>query len=250
MALKNELRTQGDFLFKHRSYLPLIILVAALLVYIYQDFHFVALEKSMYEIGCLIVALLGLAVRVITIGYSADNTSGRNTDEGQIADEVNRTGPYATVRHPLYVGNFLMWLGLAMFTQNVWFVVAFIFLYWVYYERIMYAEEMFLINKYGNDYTNWSAVTPAFLPSLGQWTKPKYTFSWPKVIRQEKAGIFNLFAVIFLFVAGREYLRFGTFMKVDRHWLYFLIAAAVWYLVVKIIQKTTKVLESDRTSPS
>lgn len=246
MALKNELRIQGDFLFKHRSYLPLVILVAALLVYLFQSFHFVETEKTIWELVCLGVALFGLLVRVITIGYSGDNTSGRNTAEGQIADEVNRTGPYATVRHPLYVGNYFMWLGLAMFTQNIWFCVAFTFLYWVYYERIMYAEEMFLIDKYGTDYTDWSAATPAFIPKLGQWTQPKYQFSWRKVIRQEKAGILNLFLVIFLFVAGREYLDAQTFCTTDQHWLYLLFGALAWYIIIKVIQKTTKVLSSDR----
>lgn len=246
MALKNEFRTQGDFLFKFRSYLPLVILLAALLVYLFQDFKFVGYQKSAWELVCLGIALLGLLVRIITIGYSGDNTSGRNTNEGQIADEVNRTGPYATVRHPLYVGNFLMWLGLAMFTQNVWFVVAFVFLYWVYYERIMYAEEMFLIDKYGKDYTDWSAVTPAFIPKLSQWTKPKHQFSWRKVIRQEKAGILNLFLVCFLFVAGREYLQDQTFLEDDRHWLLFLVGAVIWYIIIKVIQKTSKILVSDR----
>lgn len=246
MALKTELRTQGDFLFKYRSYLPIVILIAALLVYLFQDFYFIENQKTIWELVCLDVAVFGLLIRIITIGFSGDNTSGRNTSEGQIADEVNRTGPYATVRHPLYVGNYFMWLGLALFTQNVWFCVAFTFLYWVYYERIMYAEEMFLIDKYGNDYTDWSAVTPAFIPKLGQWTKPKYKFSWRKVIRQEKAGILNLFLVSFLFVAGREFLDSQTFLNQDQHWLYFLLAAIVWYIIIKAIQKTTKLLESDR----
>jgi len=246
MALKNELRSQGDFLFKYRSYLPIIILVAALMVYIFEDFTFHQTKKTIYELVCLGVALFGLAIRVITIGFSGDNTSGRNTSEGQIADEVNRTGPYATVRHPLYVGNYFMWLGLALFTQNIWFCVAFTFLYWVYYERIMYAEEMFLIDKYGSDYTDWSAVTPAFVPKIGQWTQPKYQFSWRKVVRQEKAGILNLFLVCFLFVAAREYLRTQTFLSTDAHWLYFLLSAIVWYVIVKVIQKTTRILESDR----
>ncbi len=247
MALKNELRTQGDFLFKYRSYLPIIILVAALFVYLFQDFHFIENEKTVWELVCLDVAVFGLLIRIITIGFSGNNTSGRNTAEGQIADEVNRTGPYATVRHPLYVGNYFMWLGLAMFTQNIWFCVAFTFLYWVYYERIMYAEEMFLIDKYCTDYTDWSMITPAFIPKLGNWTRPKYKFSWRKVIRQEKAGILNLFVICLLFVAGRQYLDSGTFLETDKHWLYFLIAAVVWYIIIKVLQKTTNILSNDRS---
>ena len=72
------------------------------------------------------------------------NTSGRNTSEGQVADTINQTGMYSMVRHPLYVGNFIMWLGIALFTASIWFVLLFIAVYWLYYERIMYAEEQFM----------------------------------------------------------------------------------------------------------
>ena len=191
MALKNELKKQGDFLFKYRSYLPIIIIVIGLIVFIQKESAASGMggDKYTFELMCLLVAVFGLLIRFFAIGYSGDNTSGRNTTEGQIADSVNTTGPYSLCRHPLYVGNFFMWLGIAMMTQNLWFIVAFIFLYWLYYERIMYAEEDFLIEKYGTEYTNWSEVTPAFVPSFSNWKKPIHQFSWKKVIRQEKAGI-------------------------------------------------------------
>jgi uncharacterized protein YjfI (DUF2170 family) len=39
MALQEELKTQGDFLFKNRSYLPLIILVIGLSVFIQREYY-------------------------------------------------------------------------------------------------------------------------------------------------------------------------------------------------------------------
>jgi len=83
---------------------------------------------------------LGLFIRAYAVGHTPANTSGRNTKE-QLADELNTTGIYSMVRHPLYLGNFFMWLGAAVLTKNGWFIVAFILLYWIYYERIMFAEE-------------------------------------------------------------------------------------------------------------
>ena len=59
-----------------------------------------------------------------------------------------------------------MWLGAALLIANAWFVVVFILVYWVYYERIMYAEEQFLRRKFGTVYTDWAAHTPAFIPSF------------------------------------------------------------------------------------
>lgn len=248
MALKIELREQGDFLFRHRSYLPLVVLVIGLVLYIHMIMEGTGLEdrsRRIYELVCFGVCLLGLAIRFVTIGYTADNTSGRNTTVGQVADSINQTGPYAICRHPLYVGNFFMWLGLAAFTQNGWFLAAFVFMYWVYYERIMYAEEAYLIDKYGDDYLTYSKGVPAFVPRFGQWVTPKYSFSFRKIIRQEKAGILNMFLVVVLFRGAGEYFA-GNEWAVEDYWIFGLVAAIVWYIIIKIVQKTTTWLAEDR----
>jgi protein-S-isoprenylcysteine O-methyltransferase Ste14 len=248
MALKTELRTQGDFLFKYRSYFPLIILLIALYQYVQTELNDFSLDqaaKETYEIWCLLICVFGLFIRVITIGFTADNTSGRNTLVGQVAESINTTGIYSTLRHPLYLGNFFMWLGVAALTHNLWFIVAFSFLYWLYYERIMYAEEAFLTEKFGDAYTKYAAGVPAFIPSFKKVVKPKYEFSWRKVIRQEKAGILNMFGVILLFRLVAEYIATKTF-EVEDIWMYGFAASLVWYIVIKTIQKTTNVLAKDR----
>ncbi|EJF54955.1 isoprenylcysteine carboxyl methyltransferase (ICMT) family protein [Saprospira grandis DSM 2844] len=246
MSLKTELRTEGDFLFKHRSYLPLVIIVLGLAAYIYNVYNKQLIDPNYaeyYKWGCLAVSLIGLFIRMHAIGHAAPNTSGRNTSEGQIADHINSSGWYAICRHPLYVGNFFMWLGLAGLTQDFWFLTAFIFMYWVYYERIMYAEEAFLIDKYGKAYTDWSAKTPAFWPKFSQWRKPDYPFSWAKIIRQEKAGILNLFLVFFIFEAIGSYISSQELLNMSPLWYSLLIGAIVWYVIIKVLQKTTNIFE-------
>jgi len=248
MALRNELRSQGDYLFKYRSYLPLVFILPALLVYIQNQFYLQRIgqtQAELYELICIAVSLFGLLIRMITIGYSADNTSGRNTKVGQVADSINTTGMYSIFRHPLYVGNFFMWLGIAGFTQNFWFLVAFIFMYWIYYERIMFAEEEFLISKYEDEYLNWSKRVPAFIPKLGNWEKSINTFSWIKVIRQEKTGILNLFLTILMVKIIGELVVNHQLLNDLKYWIAF-GAALFYYIVVKIIQKKTSLLKYDR----
>jgi protein-S-isoprenylcysteine O-methyltransferase Ste14 len=249
MALQEEMEKQGNFLFKYRGTLPMIVLVVGLAVYLYQQHQLATTgmpsDLVLYERICLVVSLLGLLVRVYTIGHIAKNTSGRNTD-GQIADDLNTKGIYSMVRHPLYVGNFIMWLGIAMLTANVWFVIAFVFAYWVYYERIMFAEEQFLRRKFGEPYINWSLKTPAFVPSFKNWEKPYFGFNLKKVIRQEKNGLVAVFMVIFLFQQLAVYIETRQFLVRDKLILFGLIATMVYYIIIKTIQKTTKWLESDR----
>ena len=90
--------------------------------------------------------------------------SGRNTVQGQIADELNTKGLYSIVRNPLYVGNYFLWLGIAMLTCNPWFIAIFTLIFWIYYERIVFAEEEFLRKKFGDAYLEWTVRTPIFIP--------------------------------------------------------------------------------------
>ncbi len=247
MALRYELQNQGNFLFKYRSYLPILIIVPGLIVYLLKEkenlLNFTIANKAWYEVGCIVVCFLGLFIRILAVGFSSDNTSGRNTKAGQIADSINSTGLYATVRHPLYVGNFFMWLGIAGFTFNFWFIIAFIFMYWVYYERIMYAEEEFLIKTYGDSYLAYSKNVPAFIPNFKAWVKPKNTFSFIKIIRQEKTGILNIFLVAFVFKLCR-YLLLD--IAIEKRWIAGIIFGVGYYIIIKIIQKTTNLLTNDR----
>ncbi|MFP5436739.1 MAG: methyltransferase family protein [Bacteroidia bacterium] len=146
MALPEELKKSGDWLFRNRSFLPLAALFFAILVYIEKLFIQQEIASVRYflpeefDFFCLSVSLLGLLIRIYTVGYTPKDTSGRNTF-GQLAERLNTTGLYSIVRHPLYLGNFFMWMGIALMTQNCWFIISFSLAYWIYYERIMYAEE-------------------------------------------------------------------------------------------------------------
>lgn len=243
MALKEEFRTQGNFLFKYRSYIPITIALLGFVVYYLKELNganLPFLSKNIYELICVIVSLLGFLVRFIAVGYSGNKTSGRNTKEGQVAESINSTGIYSLVRHPLYFGNFLIWFGIAAFTLNLWFLVAFVFMYWVYYERIMFAEEEFMREKFGDQYTNWANTVPAFIPALRKIKKPDYKFQWKKVIRQEKSGLLNLFIIIFLFDVVSQFATSKTFSISNDYRFYAFVVVLVYYIVVKIIQKSSK----------
>lgn len=248
MELIKELDKQGNFLFRYRGTLPIIVLLLGLSVEAYvtwksntnaADFH-----SSQYEYFCLIVALVGLVIRILAVGYAQKNTSGRNTEE-QVADYLNTSGMYSIVRHPLYVGNFFMWLGVAMLTEHTWFIIAFSLAYWLYYERIMYAEEQFIARKFGARFTEWAARTPAIIPAVGKWHNPDLKFSTKKVLRQEKNGFAAIFILFFLFDIMSEYIIYGSVEFRNDHWLILCIASCVIYFVLKMLKNNTKLLSGE-----
>jgi protein-S-isoprenylcysteine O-methyltransferase Ste14 len=93
--------------------------------------------------------MVGVAVRFVTIGFAQANTSGRNAKSGQIADSVNRKGMYSLCRHPLYLGNLIMYVAILLFTKSPLFALAGALGLFIYYERIFAAEEAFLSQKFG-----------------------------------------------------------------------------------------------------
>ena len=247
MALQEELKTQGDFLFKNRSYLPLIILVIGLSVFIHSEYQNKIIDNRIPELFNYIwlsISLFGLYIRVVTVAHTPKNTSGRNTKEGQIAEQLNTTGIYSIVRHPLYLGNFFMWLGVAMLTNNTWFVIAFILLYALYYERIMYAEESFLIQKFGDTYLDWAKNTPAFIPSFKYYQKAKYSFSIKKALKKEKNGLAAVFLIFWVFSFTGKMVK-GKAIEFD-FWFYGALASTMIYIVLKIVKKQKLLDEINR----
>ncbi len=168
MALQEELKKQGDFLFKYRSYLPLLLVFMGIIIIVINPLK-INIDDSLFlyyilKQSAIFVGLFGLLIRAYTIGYTKKHTSGRNTGEGQIAEELNTKGIYSLTRNPLYLGNYFMWLSLAMMTGFIGFVVLFTLIFWIYYERIIYAEEQFLRKKFGDKYLCWASKTPIFIP--------------------------------------------------------------------------------------
>ena len=131
-------------------------------------------------------------------------TSGRNK-EIQIANSLNKYGLYSIVRHPLYLGNFFIYLGPFIFTANFYVIIIFVLLFYLYYERIMYAEEMFLSKKFGPEFNKWSSKTPAILPNIFLYRSTNSKLSIINIIFKEYAGICGIILFYIIIVSFRNY---------------------------------------------
>src|SRR5919206_4624496 len=110
MALREEFVRSGNWLFRRRSYLPVLLFIPVLLSMRHFTYpHGRQIFDRLWELLCLLISLSGLGIRVLVVGHTPAGTSGRNTRDGQVASQLNTTGMYSVVRHPLYAGNFLTW---------------------------------------------------------------------------------------------------------------------------------------------
>lgn len=238
MALKEDFEGAGNWLFRWRSFLPLGVI--ALFFLSMKDFQYIgnnAQWDRWWELFCLGVSFFGLGIRVLTIGYTPKGTSGRNTKQ-QIADTLNTSGIYATTRNPLYLGNYFMGLGIALFAHVWWLVAIYTLIFWLYYERIIFAEEAFLRKKFGAQYMEWAEKTPVFIPKISQYTKPTMSFSIRNVLRREYSGFFAVVVCMFLMETLGDVVLYHQ-LHLEKEWIYGLAASfAIWFSLRALKKKT------------
>jgi protein-S-isoprenylcysteine O-methyltransferase Ste14 len=242
MPLREEWEVQGNWLFRWRSYVPVAFFVIAGLAAL--DFDYAGQSHAYQEawmVLCFLISCTGLVVRALVVGYTPKGTSGRNTAAGQIAESLNVAGMYSLVRHPLYLGNFLIWVGIPLFFHDPWMLAVFCLAYWLYYERIMYAEEEFLRRKFGQEYVRWASETPAFLPRLSGWKHPPLAFSWRNVLRREYTALFGIL-MAFGALEVLEHAIVERRFEIETHWKTILPLAILVYVLLRSLKRRTTLL--------
>lgn len=250
MALVEQLERQGNWLFRYRGQLPLLLFLLVIPEILYLA-PAVTPAVTGWTVTAATISVLGALVRAYTIGTTPRGTSGRNT-KTQVAEQLNTTGIYSTVRHPLYLGNYLMWIGIVLYTCDVMFVVLVSLLYWIYYERIMMAEEKYLIGKFGTAYPAWADRTPAFLPRFSGFVPPSETFSLRSVFRREYSGWLAT-------VVGFSYVDFLRWYRLEgsaeraaekwtHSWLLLLAVSVAVTLLLRSLKHYTSVLKEEGRS--
>lgn len=241
MPLQESFERSGNWLFKYRSFLPLVLYLFALPVIIITPENFLSFRSMGWSALCLGVSMVGQVIRAWAIGHTPAGTSGRNTQE-QVAETVNSTGIYSMVRHPLYIGNYFMWLGIILYTGNFWFVIVCSLAFWLYYERIMFAEEQFLRRKFGQTYLNWAEKTPAFIPRFSNYQKSQLPFSLRNVLKREYNGFFAVFISFALVDILKNYFLLDKFW-LSLKWQIALGLSFLIFITLRSLKKYTRVLE-------
>ena len=242
MLLRDHMASTGARLFRWRSFVLLAFVPAIIWATLQGEQIEAAIGEfwgDVFEIAAVCLVVLGEVVRILTVGFVPAGTSGRNT-AGQLASRLNTTGAYSMVRNPLYLGNCLMYLGIVLYAQSLVLALIFVLVLLPYYERIIAAEESFLLSKFGTDYSIWAARTPAFFPRFSGWTAPDLAFSVRSVIRREHASIFGAMVALYL-IAYAQHLADGETLGVAVH--VGMAVAAVTEIAVIAAKKRTSLLK-------
>jgi protein-S-isoprenylcysteine O-methyltransferase Ste14 len=104
-------------------------------------------------------------------------------DKGRV---LTQGGPYAITRNPLYLGSFLMALGIILGGQGYWLLPLFGIFFATFYIPVMKAEAEYLLGIYGEEYVEYSKRVPAFFPAFQKAVAGASTFRWSRIIQNRE----------------------------------------------------------------
>jgi len=203
--------SMGRVLFRIRSWSPLPVIAAmlALLVWVPAPRVSPAVEAALTGAG-LCACVLGQGLRAWVLGLVQQGTSGQDNFLQAVA--LNTAGPYAHVRNPLYVGNFLICLGLLVVAGHPAAGALGLGFFAFEYAFIVPAEEGFLRERFGAAFDAYCAAVPRWL-----WqTEPapssqalRATFDWRRALKKEHNPFCAWMTGILVLLALRAWARHG-----------------------------------------
>jgi protein-S-isoprenylcysteine O-methyltransferase Ste14 len=175
----------GGWLFKRRTWLPLPLALALLLI------PSTAQPTLLLELAGAGLVAAGELLRLWGVRYIGTISRTRSDRLGPLVDR----GPFAYVRNPLYVGNIALWVGFAVSAGLLWVAPVLALLLAFEYHAIVRWEEGLLESRIGAAYREYTARVPRWVPSFGSsppartGTAADTLFSWRETLFSERGTL-------------------------------------------------------------
>ncbi|MDZ7292511.1 MAG: isoprenylcysteine carboxylmethyltransferase family protein [candidate division KSB1 bacterium] len=175
------------FFFEYRSYTPIPLLLAILIL----------ADSSPASLACgFVLVLLGESLRIWAVRHAGGAT--RTTGGPGAGAELITHGPFAHVRNPLYLGNFILSLGFCImaWAWMPWMFFVFLVLFGLQYGLIVSLEEERLRQHFGQAYENYFQHVPRFIPRLRPFQPQVVTgMSLRRALKIENNTLMSVFFV-------------------------------------------------------
>jgi protein-S-isoprenylcysteine O-methyltransferase Ste14 len=177
---------RAGWLFRYRGQVPLFLILLVLPFILALDWRVFTDAKGQFVAHVLSWMLLsmGLIFRAYVTGYRLPHTSGRNRTN-QVAESLNQLGAYSLCQHPLYFANILLWIGGLLLSNHLVLIAFSLPLSLLFHLRLMRSEQLFLTERFGEEYRTWSAKTSLLLPSFRAFKPNQSTFNFKRVLATE-----------------------------------------------------------------
>ena len=184
----------GAVLFRHRGYLPVPLLIGPLFI--------PGTQRASTWIGGALLVALGEAVRVAGVAAAGTVTRRRSREVQRLVTY----GIFAWTRNPLYVGNFLAWLGVTIASGVLWFLPVTILLFAFEYSLIVRFEEGVLESTFGDEYLAYKRRTPRWV-ARPPAVRERGPHAWADARRSERSTLVAYAAIAAALAAKHALLR-------------------------------------------
>lgn len=170
--------------------------------------------RSCVGIICLVILLLLADPSALSVGvgffFILAGMFFRAWSSGYIDKDkkLATQGPFALTRNPLYFGNFVLGLGIAIAGNNIYSYLIFFVFYLVFFPFLMIFEHKRLKKKFGKEYEDWSKKSNSFFPKIKRLTKSDFNISYYMKNREYRVLYFSLFVVAILVLKALKIIRF------------------------------------------
>jgi protein-S-isoprenylcysteine O-methyltransferase Ste14 len=175
----------GAVLFRHRGWLPLLFLGIPLVMP-------GTTSPFRWQVGLALI-VIGEAIRLAGVAAAGTVTRRRSRNVQRLVTY----GIFAWVRNPLYIGNFLIWIGFVTISGVLWFLPIAVLLFAVEYELIVRYEEGVLESIFGRDYLEYKNETPRWIARPPRGAQPVGEYHWREAFKSE-ISTFLQYAVLIL----------------------------------------------------
>jgi protein-S-isoprenylcysteine O-methyltransferase Ste14 len=181
----------GAVLFRHRGWLPVPFLLVPLLA------HGTSTGIN-WLLGVVLIAL-GEAIRLAGVAAAGTVTRRRS----RTVQRLVTYGIFAWMRNPLYVGNFLIWIGFTVISGVLWFLPVAIVLFALEYTLIVRYEEGVLESIFGQEYLTYKGRTSRWFPRPPR-TAESGEHHWGEAWRSEISTFLQYIVITALFVVKQQ----------------------------------------------
>ena len=198
-SVKARLIALGEWFFRQRSWTPIPFMLALALVSFRES------RDALCWVPGLVLLVCGEGLRVWGVAVVGKESRTRGSGVGRLATH----GPFAYVRNPLYLGNFLLTLGATFISELLWLIPVVVALFVVQYVPIVLWEERVLAERFGPQYAAYCQHVPRWIPWRrrhtvgGSSTAP---YQWRAAFWSERST-FGTLAVLILVMIAKEDLR-------------------------------------------
>ena len=186
----------GAVLFRSRSWLPVPFLLVALLAPAHPGIN--------NWIGGAVLIALGEWVRLAGVAAAGTVTRRRSRDVQRLVTY----GIFRWVRNPLYVGNFLIWMGFVVISGVMWFLPVAIVIFGIEYSLIVAYEEGVLETIFGQEYLDYKRTTPRWIPRPPR-QREAGPHDWGEAWRSEVSTFMQYAALVVVFVLKQRWIGSG-----------------------------------------